>query len=80
MGDDERLGVRRFRRYLQGAGVDFDKVYYESQTYLLGKDIVQKGLDMGIFYRREDGSVWIDLTADGLDQKLLLRATERRST
>ena len=54
-------------------GVDFDKVYYESQTYLLGKDIVQKGLDMGIFYRREDGSVWIDLTADGLDQKLLLR-------
>ena len=54
-------------------GVDFDKIYYESQTYLLGKDIVQKGLDMGIFYRREDGSVWIDLTADGLDQKLLLR-------
>ena len=54
-------------------GVDFDKVYYESQTYLLGKDIVQKWLDMGIFYRREDGSVWIDLTADGLDQKLLLR-------
>ena len=54
-------------------GVDFDKVYYESQTYLLGKDIVQKGLDMGIFFRKEDNSVWIDLTADGLDQKLLLR-------
>ena len=54
-------------------GVDFDKVYYESQTYLLGKSIVQEGLDKGIFFRKEDGSVWIDLTADGLDQKLLLR-------
>ena len=54
-------------------GVDFDKVYYESQTYLLGKDIVQQGLDKGIFFRKEDNSVWIDLTADGLDQKLLLR-------
>ena len=54
-------------------GVDFDKIYYESQTYLLGKDIVQQGLDKGIFFRKEDNSVWIDLTADGLDQKLLLR-------
>lgn len=54
-------------------GVDFDKVYYESQTYLLGKSLVQEGLDKGIFFRKEDGSVWIDLTADGLDQKLLLR-------
>ena len=54
-------------------GVGFDKVYYESQTYLLGKDIVTEGLEKGIFYRREDGSVWIDLTADGLDEKLLLR-------
>ena len=54
-------------------GVDFDKVYYESQTYLLGKSIVAEGLDKGIFFRKEDGSVWIDLTADGLDQKLLLR-------
>ena len=54
-------------------GVDFDKVYYESQTYLLGKDIVQQGLDKGIFFRKDDNSVWIDLTADGLDQKLLLR-------
>jgi len=54
-------------------GVDFDKVYYESQTYLLGKDLVQKGLDEGVFYRRDDGSVWIDLRADGLDEKLLLR-------
>ncbi len=54
-------------------GVDFDKIYYESQTYLLGKSIVQEGLDKGLFFRKEDGSVWIDLTADGLDEKLLLR-------
>ncbi len=54
-------------------GVDFDKVYYESQTYLLGKSLVQDGLDKGVFFRKEDGSVWIDLEADGLDQKLLLR-------
>ena len=54
-------------------GVDFDKVYYESQTYLLGKSLVQDGLDKGVFFRKEDNSVWIDLTADGLDQKLLLR-------
>ncbi|MDE6139806.1 MAG: arginine--tRNA ligase [Alistipes sp.] len=54
-------------------GVDFDKVYYESQTYLLGKSLVEEGLKKGIFFRKEDNSVWIDLTADGLDQKLLLR-------
>ena len=54
-------------------GVDFDKVYYESQTYLLGKSLVQEGLDKGVFFHKEDNSVWIDLTADGLDQKLLLR-------
>ena len=54
-------------------GVGFDKVYYESQTYLLGKELVQKGLDMGVLFRKEDGSVWCDLTGDGLDQKLLLR-------
>lgn len=54
-------------------GIDFDKVYYESETYLLGKDLVNKGLEKGVFYRREDGSVWIDLTKDGLDEKLLLR-------
>ncbi len=54
-------------------GVDFDKVYYESQTYLLGKSLVQDGLDKGVFYRREDNSVWINLEADGLDEKLLLR-------
>lgn len=54
-------------------GVDFDKVYYESQTYLLGKSLVEEGLQKGIFFRKEDNSVWIDLEADGLDQKLLLR-------
>ncbi len=54
-------------------GVDFDKVYYESQTYLLGKSLVQDGLDKGVFFRKKDNSVWIDLEADGLDQKLLLR-------
>lgn len=55
-------------------GVDFDKIYYESQTYLEGKGKVLEGLEKGIFYRREDGSVWADLTKDGLDEKLLLRA------
>lgn len=55
-------------------GVDFDQIYYESQTYILGKSIVDEGLEKGVFYRREDGSVWIDLTSDGLDEKLLLRA------
>ena len=54
-------------------GSDFDKTYFESNTYLLGKDIVQEGLDKNVFYRKEDGSVWIDLTADGLDEKLVLR-------
>lgn len=54
-------------------GIVFDKTYYESQTYLLGKSLVQKGLDMGVFEKAEDGSVWCDLTADGLDRKLLLR-------
>lgn len=55
-------------------GVDFDKFYYESNTYLLGKDTVEEGLAKGVFFKKEDGSVWIDLTADGLDQKLVLRA------
>ncbi len=54
-------------------GVDFDKVYYESETYLLGKSLVEEGLRKGVFFRKEDNSVWIDLEADGLDQKLLLR-------
>jgi len=55
-------------------GVDFDKFYYESNTYLLGKGTVDEGLAKGVFFKKEDGSVWIDLTADGLDQKLVLRA------
>ena len=54
-------------------GISFDKVYYESQTYMLGKSIVMKGLEDGVLFRKEDNSIWIDLTADGLDQKLLLR-------
>jgi arginyl-tRNA synthetase len=55
-------------------GVDFDKYYYESNTYLLGKDIIEEGLAKKVFFKKEDGSVWIDLTDDGLDQKLVLRA------
>lgn len=55
-------------------GVDFDKLYYESNTFLLGKDIVDEGLKKGTFFRKEDGSVWIDLTAEGLDEKLVLRS------
>ncbi len=55
-------------------GVDFDKIYYESETYLEGKNEVLRGVDMGVFYQREDSSVWADLTKDGLDEKLLLRA------
>lgn len=55
-------------------GVDFDKLYYESQTYLLGKEFVSEGLKSGVFYKREDGSVWCDLTDDGLDEKIVLRA------
>lgn len=55
-------------------GVDFDKLYYESDTFLLGKDIVIEGLNKGVFFKKEDGSVWIDLTADGLDEKLVLRS------
>ncbi|MEY4853177.1 MAG: hypothetical protein RIS99_1572, partial [Bacteroidota bacterium] len=57
----------------QRMGVSFDKNYYESQTYLLGKKYVELGSEKGVFYRKDDGSVWIDLTADGLDEKLVLR-------
>ncbi|MBP7850098.1 MAG: arginine--tRNA ligase [Lentimicrobiaceae bacterium] len=55
-------------------GIDFDKIYYESQTYQLGKVLVQEGLDMGVFHKRQDGSVWVDLSNEGLDEKLLLRS------
>ena len=54
-------------------GADFQKMYYESNTYLLGKQFVEEGLQSGVFFKKEDGSVWIDLTADGLDEKLVLR-------
>ncbi len=54
-------------------GITFDRLYYESNTYLLGKKIIEQGLEKGVLFKKEDGSVWIDLTADGLDQKLLLR-------
>lgn len=62
-----------FEHTYKRLGVDFDKFYYESNTYTLGKDIVAEGLEKGVFYRKDDGSVWIDLTAEGLDQKLVLR-------
>ena len=63
-----------FDETYQRLGVGFDKIYYESQTYLDGKAKVNEGLEKGLFYRREDGSVWADLTKDGLDEKLLLRS------
>jgi arginyl-tRNA synthetase len=63
-----------FEETYRKMGVDFDKLYYESDTYLLGKEEVMRGLEQGVFFRKEDGSVWVDLTSDGLDEKLLLRA------
>ncbi|MDO4224880.1 MAG: arginine--tRNA ligase [Bergeyella zoohelcum] len=63
-----------FAQTYKRLGVDFDQVQYESNTYLLGKDLVQEGLDKQIFYQKEDGSVWVDLADEGLDQKLLLRS------
>ena len=81
-GDEETVNIWRtmngwvyegFDVTYKKLGVKFDTFYYESNTYLLGKEIVQEGLEKGAFYQKEDGSVWIDLTADGLDHKLLLR-------
>ena len=63
-----------FDETYKALGVSFDKIYYESDTYLEGKDKVEEGLEKGFFYRREDGSVWADLTKEGLDEKLLLRS------
>jgi arginyl-tRNA synthetase len=63
-----------FDRTYKDIGVNFDKIYYESNTYLLGKDIVFEGLEKGIFFKKPDGSVWIDLSEDGLDEKLLKRS------
>jgi arginyl-tRNA synthetase len=81
-GDEETIQVWKtmngwvydgFESTYKKLGVSFDKYYYESNTYLLGKDIVQQGLNKGVFYKKTDGSVWVDLTDDGLDHKLLLR-------
>lgn len=63
-----------FDQTYQQLGVSFDKYYYESDTYLLGKEVVEQGLRQGVFFRKPDGSVWVDLTADGLDEKILLRS------
>ncbi len=62
-----------FAETYQALGISFDKVYYESQVYLLGKKIIEEGLEKKIFYQKEDGSIWVDLTEEGLDEKLLLR-------
>ena len=63
-----------FKTTYDRLGVDFDKNYYESDTYLLGKKVVDIGLEKGVFYEKEDGSVWIDLSAEGLDEKIILRS------
>jgi arginyl-tRNA synthetase len=63
-----------FEKTYQTMGVDFDKNYYESDTYLIGKEVIAEGLRKGVFYKKEDGSVWIDLSDEGLDEKLLLRS------
>ena len=63
-----------FKATYEAMGVNFDRLYYESETYLLGKDIVADGLNKGVFYKKDDGSVWIDLTSEGLDEKLVLRS------
>ncbi|HCQ14611.1 MAG TPA: arginine--tRNA ligase, partial [Cryomorphaceae bacterium] len=63
-----------FEKTYERLGVDFDKYYYESQTYILGKQVVEEGLQKGVFFKKEDGSVWVDLSDEGLDQKLLLRS------
>ncbi len=82
-GDDETIHLwktmngwvyKGFEETYKAMGVDFDKVYYESETYLMGKEIVDDGLIKEIFYRRTDHSVWVDLTHDGLDEKLVLRS------
>ena len=63
-----------FELTYQKMGVDFDKLYYESETYLLGKDVIVEGLRSGVFFKKDDGSVWIDLTDEGLDEKIVLRS------
>lgn len=82
-GDKEVVGLWKkmnqwvydgFEETYKKLGVDFDKNYFESDTYLLGKNVVAEGLEKGVFYRKEDGSVWIDLTNEGLDEKIVLRS------
>jgi arginyl-tRNA synthetase len=82
-GDDDVIGLWKkmngwvyagFDATYKRLGVSFDKIYYESDTYLLGKAMVQEGLESGAFFTKDDGSVWIDLTADGLDEKIVQRA------
>jgi len=63
-----------FNQSYKTMGIHFDKYYYESETYLLGKDIVDEGLEKGVFFKKDDGSVWVDLTDEGMDEKLVLRA------
>jgi arginyl-tRNA synthetase len=63
-----------FENTYQNLGVDFDRLYYESDTYLLGKDVITEGIEKGVFYKKEDGSVWCDLTDEGLDEKIVLRS------
>lgn len=82
-GDDEVVALWKrmnawvyagFDKTYKNLGVDFDSLYYESDTYLLGKDVVADGIKKGVFFKKEDGSVWIDLTEDGLDEKIVLRS------
>jgi arginyl-tRNA synthetase len=82
-GDDQVVSLwtemnswvyKGFEVTYKNMGVDFDTLYYESDTYLLGKDVVAKGIEKGVFYKKEDGSVWCDLTDDGLDEKIVLRS------
>ena len=82
-GDDEVVALWKkmngwvydgFEKTYDALGVDFDSYYYESNTYLLGKDNIEEGLKKGVFFKKEDGSVWCDLTDEGLDEKLVLRA------
>ncbi|MCW5516827.1 arginine--tRNA ligase [Muriicola sp. Z0-33] len=82
-GEEEVVGLwkkmngwvyKGFDETYKNLGVDFDQLYYESDTYLLGKDVVADGLSKGVFYKKEDGSVWIDLTEEGLDEKIVLRS------
>jgi arginyl-tRNA synthetase len=82
-GDEETVALwkkmnawvyKGFEKTYKALGVDFDTLYYESNTYLLGKEVIQIGLDKGVFNRKEDGSVWCDLSDDGLDEKIVLRS------